>query len=125
MSKLSRALTVEIGFARDSDGEGYVVSLAEPELTGTLAALRLPADIVEPIVLAGADVQLELRVDGRVVAYSDRLGATDLVARSLSELVTEALDVLSPTDDVDELAELQTTLETILASVMEARGRLR
>lgn len=125
MSKLSRALTVEIGFARDSDGEGYVVSLAEPELTGTLAALRLPADIVEPIVLAGADVQLELRVDGRVVAYSDRLGATDLVARSLSELVTEALDVLSRTDDVDELAELQTTLETILASVMEARGRLR
>ena len=79
MSKLSRALTVEIGFARDSDGEGYVVSLAEPELTGTLAALRLPADIVEPIVLSGADVQLELRVGGRVVAYSDRLGATDRV----------------------------------------------
>ena len=125
VSQLSRFLSVEIGFARDSDGESYVVSLAAPESVGTLAALRLPAHIVEPIVLAGAGVQLELRVDGRVVAYSDRLEAKDLVAHSLNELVTEALDVLSPAEDADELAELQVTLEAILSAVIEARARLR
>lgn len=125
VSHPSRTLSVEIGFARDSDGESYVVSLAEPGSAGTLAALRLPADIVEPTVLAGTGLQLELRADGRVVAYSDRLEATDLVARSLIELMAEALDVLSPADDADELAELQAKLETILSAVIEARGRLR
>lgn len=125
MSQLPRTLSVEIRFARDSDGESYVVSLVEPESAGTLAALRLPADIVEPTVLAGTGLQLELRADGRVVAFSDRVEATDLVARSLNELVTEALDLLSPVDDADALAELQATLETTLSVVIEARARLR
>lgn len=124
VSQPSRTLSVEIGFARDSDGESYVVSLAEQGSAGTLAALRLPADIVESIVLAGAGVQLELRADGQVVAYSDRLEAKDLVARSLNELMAEALDLLSPADDVEELAELQATLERILSTVIEARRRL-
>lgn len=125
VSQPPRALSVEIGFARDGDGDGYLVSFAEPESTGTLAALRLPAGIVEPIVLACAGVQLELRADGRLVAYSDRVEGTDLVARSLSELTAEALDVLSPADDVDELAELQATLETALSAVIKARARLQ
>ena len=124
LSQPSRTLSVEILFARDSDGESYVVSLAEQGSAGTLAALRLPADIVESIVLAGAGVQLELRADGQVVAYSDRLEAKDLVARSLNELMAEALDLLSPADDVEELAELQATLERILSTVIEARRRL-
>lgn len=125
MSQLSRSLTVEIAFARDSDGESYVVSLAKLESAGTLATLRLPADVVEPIVLAGAGVQLELRADGQVVAYSDRVEGRDLTARSLNELMAEALDVLSQADDVDELAELQAKLETMLSAVVEARARLR
>lgn len=120
-----RSLSVEIGFARDSDCEGYVVSVAEPGSAGTLATLRLPADIVDPIVLASAGVQLELRAGGQVVAYSDRVEARDLVARSLNELMAEALDAVSPADDVDELADLQATLEIILSAVIEARTRLR
>jgi len=101
------------------------VSLAEQGSAGTLAALRLPGDIVDPIVLAGADFQLELRADGQVVAYNDRVEARDLVARSLNEIVAEALDVLSPVDDADELADLQATLEMMLSAVIEARARLR
>lgn len=124
VSQLPKTHSVEIAFARDSDGEGYVVSLTEPGSEGTLAALRLPADIVESIVLAGARVHLELRA-GRVVAYSDRVEARDLVARSLSELMAEALDVLSPVDDIDELAELQATLEHILSVVIAARAHVQ
>jgi hypothetical protein len=88
--------------ARDSNCENYVVWLGGSEPAGSFAALRLSADIVEPIVLAGASVQLEVRADGREAAYSVRVESTDLVARSLRKPMAEALDVLSPFDDVDE-----------------------
>ncbi len=117
-------MSVQLAFAWDRDGDAYVVSLTEPQLAGALVALRLPAKVVEPIVLTAVGVQLELRAGGRIVAYSDRAEATDIVARSLNELMAEALEVLSPTDDFDELAELQARLECILSTVIEARARL-
>ena len=60
---------------------------------------------------------LELRPNGTVAAFVDRGDTPDLAAKTLTDLIAEALSVVSPEDGQQDLA----ALEQMLAGI--ARGR--
>lgn len=124
MSGPSDTLLVRTMFARDAGEGDYALSLIAVETGDLLASIRLPAKVVEDAVLGHLALSLELRPDGTVAAFLDRGDCADLTSKSLAELATEALSVLSVEDDLDDLAKLENMLETLLTAVRHERQRL-
>ncbi|MEQ1612080.1 MAG: hypothetical protein ABL904_04955 [Hyphomicrobiaceae bacterium] len=116
--------TVRTEFARDADTGDYVLTIAGIGSEAPVASIRLPADVVETAVFSKADVSLEVRSNGTVTAFLDCDDSSDLASKSLADLVTDALSVLSPEDDLDDLAKLEHMLVTALAAVQSERHRL-
>lgn len=110
----------EVHFALAPDGDAFVASLANAGTGEQIAALQLPRDLVTATVYAIQPVVLELRSNGVVAAF-DRLTDADLATATLQELLNEALEGLSPGEDAEDLAELETMLEHALHRVRRMR----
>ena len=80
--------------------------------------------MVEATVLSAVTCTLELRPDGTLTAFANCSDSPDLTSKSLADLVTDALSVLSVEDDLDDLAKLENMLEASLAAVRQERQRL-
>ena len=110
----------EVHFALAPGGDAFVASLVEIATVGQIFVFQLPGDIVTAAVLAAHAVALELRSNGKLAAF-DTVTNADLATGTLQELLDEALEGLSPGEDAEDLAELETMLEHALRRVRRMR----
>ena len=110
-------------FRLDDQREGYVATLSEASGAEPVASIRIPRSIVDWVVLAAAELTLELRADGSVAVYADAIDLGTLTSAPLAQLVAEALAQIAPEDTVEELAVIETALEQALALVRQARDK--
>lgn len=110
----------EVHFVLAPDGDGFVASITNAGTGDQIAALQLPRDLVTATVYAIQPVALELRSNGQVATF-DPVTDADLATGSLQELLKEALEGLSPAEDAEDLAELETILEHALNRVRGMR----
>lgn len=106
----------EVHFALAPGGDAFVASLVDIATGGQIVVFQLPRDIVTAAVLAAHPVALELRSNGKLAAFDTVMDA-DLATGTLQELLDEALEGLSPGEDAEDLAELETMLEHALNRV--------
>ena len=109
-----------VHFALAPDGSAFVASLTDAGTGDQIAALQLRRDLVTATVYAVQPVALELRSNGQVAAFAPVTDA-DLATGTLRELLNEALEGLSPGEDAEDLAELETMLEHELHRVRRMR----
>jgi hypothetical protein len=124
MSSAAVPRGVRSEFAREAGTGDYVLAIVCTDSEALVVSVRLPADVVETAVCGQADISLELRSNGTVAAFLDSDDSSDLTSKSLAELVTDALSVLSPEDDLADLAKLEHILASALAAVQSERQRL-
>lgn len=109
---------------RDPETSDYVLAVVDAHSGRRLVTMSLAADAIEQAFVRQLPVALELRPDGTVVAFVDRSDIPDLAAKTVTDLVAEAMSVVSPEDDQQELAALEQMLEAALAAVQQTRQRL-
>jgi hypothetical protein len=109
---------------RDPETSDFVLAIVDGGTGRRIATLCVPTDVMERAVLRHLSVALELRPDGTVVAFADTGATPDLAAKTLTDLIGEALSVVSPEDDAADLAALEQMLEASLAAVQQERQRL-
>jgi hypothetical protein len=114
--------TIEL--LRDPETSDYVLAIVDAGTGRRVATLYLPADAIEQAVVRHLPVALELRTNGTVVAFVDRGDTADLASKTLADLIAEAVSVVSPEDDAEDLATLEQMLEASLAAVRQERQRL-
>ena len=119
MSDPTEIVQVRPEFRLDDQREGYVAALSEASGAEPVVAIRIPRGIVDRVVLAAAQLTLELRADGSVAVYADAIDLGTLTAAPLAQLVAEALALIAPEDAVEELSVLEKTLEQALALVRQ------
>ncbi len=123
MSDTRPVTAVMSSFARSADAETYVAAIVDASTGQTLLEVSLESHLVEATVLSAVTCTLELRPDGTLTAFADCSDSPDLTSKSLADLVTDALSVLSVEDDFDDLAKLENILATALAAVRQERQR--
>ena len=124
MSTPTEILQLRPELRLDDQREGYVAALSEASGAEPVVAIRIPRGIVDRVVLAAAELTLELRADGSVAVYADAIDLGTITSAPLAQLVAEALALFSPEDAVEELAVLEKTLEQALAIVRQERDKL-
>lgn len=123
MSDTRPVTAVMSSFALSADAETYVAAIVDASTGQTVLEVSLESHLVETTVLSAVTCTLELRPDGTLTAFADRSDSPDLTSKSLADLVTDALSVLSVEDDLDDLAKLENILATALAAVRQERQR--
>ena len=123
MSDPTEILQLRPELLLDDQREGYVAALSEASGAEPVVAIRIPRGIVDRVVLAAAELTLELRADGSVVVYADAIDLGTLTSAPLAQLVAEALALIAPEDAVEELAVLEKALEQALALVRQERDK--
>ena len=124
MTGPSNPLSIRAEFVRDLDTGDYVLAIVDAGTERQVATMYLPAGVVENAVVRHLPMALELRPHGTVVAFVDRGDIPDIAAKTLMDLIEEALSVVSPEDDQQDLATLEQMLEASLAAVRQERQRL-
>lgn len=114
--------TIEL--VRDKETSDYVLSIVDADNGRRIATLYLPADAMEQAVVRHLPVALELRPDGTVVVFVDRGDTADLAVKTVTDLIADALSVVSLEDDQQDLAKLEQMLVASLAAVRQERQRL-
>jgi hypothetical protein len=117
-------MSTTIELIHDPETSDFVLAITDADTGRRIATLCVPADAMEQAVLRHIPVALELRPDGTVVAFVDRGDTADLASKTLVDLIAEAVSVVSPEDDAEDLATLEQMLETSLAAVRQKRQRL-
>jgi hypothetical protein len=119
----SETNNVRFAFVLEPGGEAYVASFRVSGAGEALASVRLVREIVDLTVLEGAQLEVEVGLDGSVAAYAQTADRRTLTRAPLSQLVAEALapDLLAAEDDLSELAKLEAELERALALVRTVR----
>jgi hypothetical protein len=117
-------MSTTIELIRDPETSDFVLAIADADTGRRIATLCVPADAMEQAVLRHIPVAFELRPDGTVVAFVDRGDTADLASMTLTDLIAEAVSVVSPEDDAEDLAKLEQMLEASLAAVRQERQRL-
>ena len=123
MSDPSEIVQVRPEFRLDDQREGYVAALSEVSGAEPVVAIRIPRGIVDRVVLAAAQLTLELRADGSVAVYADAIDLGTLTSAPLAQVVAEALALIASEDAIEELAVLEKTLERALALVRQERDK--
>lgn len=109
----------------DGGGKAYVATYRAAETSGPLASIVLPREVVEATVFINASVGLELRTDGRLVAFASHTSMQTLACASLSALVGETLrpEFIALEETPNGLIELEAQLVRALVLVREFRSR--
>lgn len=116
-------IEVQHSLALDGEGSAYVATYRVDDGSAPLASITLPREVVEAAVLSNANIGLELRTDGSLVAFAGCPSMQTLASMSLHELITETLrpDLIALEDTPIALINLESELERALASVKEFR----
>jgi hypothetical protein len=114
--------TIEL--LRDLETSDYVLALVDSGTGRRVATMSLAAGAFEQVVMRQLPAALELRLNGTVAAFVDRGDTPDLAAKTLTDLIAEALSVVSPEDGQQDLAALEQMLAASLAAVRQERQRL-
>jgi hypothetical protein len=119
----SETNNVRFAFVLEPGGEAYVASFRVAGAGEAFASVRLVRGIVDLTVLEGAQLAVEVGLDGSVTAYAQMADRRTLTRVPLSQLVAEALepDLLAAEDDLSALAKLEAELERALALVRTVR----
>ncbi len=117
-------MTTTIELIRDPETSDYVLAIVDSDTSRRVATMRMSADAFGRVVSHHLPQALELRPDGTVVAFVDLGDTPDLATKTLMDLVVEALSVVSPEDDANDLATLERMLVAALAAVQQERQRL-
>lgn len=114
---------VQPSLALDGERNAYIATYRVPDGSAPFASITLPREAVEAAVLSNANIGLELRTDGSLVAYAVCPLMQTLASMSLHELVTETLrpDLIALEDLPSALIDLESELERALAFVQEFR----
>ena len=123
MSTPTEIVQLQLEFRLDAQRQGYVAALSGASAAEPVVAIRIPRSLVDRVVLAAAELTLELRADGSVAVYADAIDLGTLASAPLAQLVAEALAQIAPEDTVEELAVIETALEQALALVRQARDK--
>lgn len=124
MIGLPTPMPTTIELLRDPETSIYVLAIVDVDTGRRVATMSLPADAIEQAIVRYLPITLELRPDGTVVAFVDRGDTADLASKTLADLIAEAVSVVSPEDDAEDLATLEQMLEASLAAVRQERQRL-
>ena len=117
-------MSTTLEFLRDPETSDYVLATVVGGTGCRVSAMCLTTGVMEQDLVRDLSVAMELRPDGTVVAFADTGATPDLAAKTLTDLIGEALSVVSPEDDAEDLAKLEQMLEASLVAVQQERQRL-
>ncbi|MDZ4842718.1 MAG: hypothetical protein SH859_11360 [Hyphomicrobium aestuarii] len=133
---MTSSLKLNLNFEFAADSEAYEAGLRGEGSRAAHLALSLPAEAVEPLVLAKAQLSISLSPSGVLTIHPD--GVSDEILRllmdakalptmPLSEVIRRTLnpELLAPDEDaVEDLAKLRQELETALQLTNEALANI-